>query len=108
MSFGDFIIHYEHKFLKNIYTEKQIKDSEHIKDLKSYYEIFDQYIDICIGLLAMLNSTNRHNFINDASEDLLKITFLEKKLMKLNILLLKQKPKIYYLGMIQKMSLNLI
>ena len=49
MSFGDFIIHYEHKFLKNIYTEKQIKDSEDIKDLKSYYEIFDQYIDRVIS-----------------------------------------------------------
>ena len=49
MSFGDFIIHYEHKFFKNIYTEKQIKDSEEIKDLKSYYEIFDQYIDRVIS-----------------------------------------------------------
>ena len=25
MSFGDFVIRYEHKFLRNIYTEKQIK-----------------------------------------------------------------------------------
>ena len=24
MSFGDFVIHYEHKFLTNIYTEKEI------------------------------------------------------------------------------------
>ena len=26
MSFGDFVTRYEHKFLRNIYTEKQIKD----------------------------------------------------------------------------------
>ena len=38
MSVGDFVIRYEHKFLRNIYTEKEINDSEHIKDLESYYE----------------------------------------------------------------------
>ena len=31
MSFGDFVIRYEHKFLRNIYTEEQIKDSHHVK-----------------------------------------------------------------------------
>ena len=31
--FGDFIIRYEHKFLRNIYTEKQIQKSHHIKKL---------------------------------------------------------------------------
>ena len=25
MSFGDFVIHYEHKFLRNIYTDEQLK-----------------------------------------------------------------------------------
>ena len=44
MSFGDFVIRYEHKFLRNIYTEKRINDSEHVKDLESYYDIFNYYI----------------------------------------------------------------
>ena len=64
MSFGDFVIRYEHKFLRNICTEKQINDSEHVKDLESYYDIFNNYIEICIGMLALLNSANRHNSIN--------------------------------------------
>ena len=34
--FGDFVIRYEHKFLRNIYTNEQIKDSYHSKDLESY------------------------------------------------------------------------
>ena len=51
MSFCDFITRYEHRVLKNIYTYKQIKDSDHLKDLESYYEIFEEYILICIGLL---------------------------------------------------------
>ena len=56
MSFGDFVIRYEHKFLKNIYTNEQIKDSYHLKNLESYYEIFEEYIAICVGLSALLNN----------------------------------------------------
>ena len=59
MSFGDFVIRYEHKLFRNIYTEKQIKGSHQVKILGSYYEIFEEYILICIGLLALLNNFNR-------------------------------------------------
>ena len=62
MSFGDFVIPCEHKFLRNIYIEKEIKDSDHVKDLKSYYEIFEQYIAIYVGLLALFNKMNRYIF----------------------------------------------
>ena len=92
MSFEDFVIRYGHKFLRNIYTEKQINHSEHAKDLESYYDIFDQYIEICIGMLTLLNSVNRHMLL----KNLLKIILQERKLVKLKILLLKQKSKIYY------------
>ena len=44
MPFGDFLIRYEHKFLRNIYTNEQIKDSYHLKDLESYYEIFEDIL----------------------------------------------------------------
>ena len=44
ISFGDFVIRNEHKFLRNIYTEKQINDSEHVKDLECCYDIFNYYI----------------------------------------------------------------
>ena len=69
MSFGDFVIRYKHKFLRNIYTEKEINDSYQIKDLESYYEIFEKYIEICIGLLALLNNIQRNNFINFSTEE---------------------------------------
>ena len=41
MSFGDFVNCYEHKFLKNVYTNEQIKYSYHLKDLEGYYEVFE-------------------------------------------------------------------
>ena len=69
MSFGDFVIRYEHKFLRTIFAQKEINDSEHIKDLESYYEIFEKYIEICVGLLALLNNTHRNDFINVATEE---------------------------------------
>ena len=68
-SFGDFVIRYEHEFLRNSYTNEQIKDSYHLKNLESYYEIFEEYIAICVGLLALLNNFNRNDFINSAVEN---------------------------------------
>ena len=62
MSFGDSVIRYEHTFLRNIYTEKEIDDSYHIKNLESYHEIFEKYTEICVGLLALLNNLQRNNF----------------------------------------------
>ena len=67
MPFGEFVIRYEHKFLRNIHKEKEINDSEHIKDLESYYEIFEDYIEICVGLLALLNNMIR-NILNEFVE----------------------------------------
>ena len=83
MSFGDFVICYKHKFLRDIYTEKQIKDSRHVKDLESYYEIFEEYILICIGLLALLNNFNRHDFINVATEEFVEDKFAGEEISEI-------------------------
>ena len=91
MSFGDFVIRYEHTFLRNIYTDEQITDSNHLKNLESQYEIFEEYIVICIGLLALLNSFNKNDLINLATEQLLNINLQEMELMKLKTLSIKQK-----------------
>ena len=62
ITFGDFIIWYEHKFLSNIEESvKQIEESDHMKNLESH-------IMTCIGLLALLNNFNRHDFSNLANE----------------------------------------
>ena len=67
MSYGYFVIRYEHTFLRNISTNEQIKDSYQIKDLESYYKIVEEHITICVGLLALINNFN-NNFINFAVE----------------------------------------
>ena len=69
MTYGDFVIRFEHTFLHNIYTEQQLCLAEHIKNVQNYYEFFQEYIQICIGLLALLNSNRSDNFINDEVEN---------------------------------------
>ena len=83
MSFGDFVIHCEHKFLRNIYTNEQIKDSYHLKDFESYYEIFEEYIAICAGLLALLNKFNRNDFINSAVQNFVEDKFYGDEITKI-------------------------
>ena len=34
MTFVDFVIRYEHKFLRNIYTVEELQRSEHIQSLE--------------------------------------------------------------------------
>ena len=83
LAFGDFIICYEHKFLKNIYTAEQISQSDHIPNLQNCYEVFKEYIQICIGLLALLNSYDRHTFIIDATEEFVEERFPDETLREI-------------------------
>ena len=75
MSFGDLVVRFEHKFLRNIYTIEQIEDSDHLKNIESYYSIFKEYIMICIGLLALLNNYHRGDYINYATEEFVQNNF---------------------------------
>ena len=72
MTYGDFVIRFEHTFLRNIFSEEQLCSADQIKTLQNYYEFFQRYIQICVGLLALLNSNQRDNFINDEVENLWK------------------------------------
>ena len=77
MTFCNFIIRYEHKFLRNIYTTEQIEQSDHIKNIEIYYEIFKDYIIICIDLIALLNNFNRNDFINLPTEEFVEERFAD-------------------------------
>ena len=36
MTYGDFVIHFDHKFIRNIYKSNQIKKSHHLETLENY------------------------------------------------------------------------
>ena len=75
MTFGDFIIRYEHKFLRFIYTKEQINYSSCIKDLQSYYETFQKFIHISNGLISMLNYYNKNDAVNYEFQEFIKEIF---------------------------------
>ena len=84
MSFGDFVIRYEHKLLRHFYTNRQIK---------SYYTIFEEYIAICIGLLAFLNNFNRNDFINQAVENFVEDKFYGDEIIEIKNTIAKTEIK---------------
>ena len=56
MSYWDFFIQYECKFLRNLYSKEQCNSSPEIKTLKEYYKTFQKFIKICISLQSVLFS----------------------------------------------------
>ena len=48
ITYGDFYIRVEHKFLRNIYTTDELNDCDQIKTLEAYYET--SIINICVCL----------------------------------------------------------
>ena len=74
MTFGNFIIRFEHKFIRNIYTYEEIKDSHHLEPLEKYYEICQKFVAISIGLLSMLNNYNKNDETNTEVSE-----FIEEK-----------------------------
>ena len=83
MTYGDFVIRFEHTFLRNIFSEEQLCSAEQIKTLQNYYEFFQKYIQICIGGLAVLNSNQRENFINDEVDDFVEEEFADETIREL-------------------------
>ena len=63
-TYGHFIIRFEHKFIRNIYTNDQIKESQHLNTLKNCYEIYQQFMSISVGLTSMFNNYNKNHEIN--------------------------------------------
>ena len=52
MTYGDFVIRFEHRFLRNIFREEQLCSAEHTKNLQNRYNIFQKYTQICVDLLS--------------------------------------------------------
>ena len=61
ISYADFYIRYEHKFLKNIYTKEELETSRELASLQSYHEVFDRFLTIAI----LLESDKCKKFIQD-------------------------------------------
>ena len=56
MTYEDFIIRYEYKFIQNIYTQKQLEWSDDLKSLDAYYKSFQTFIPFSIDLNRLLSN----------------------------------------------------
>ena len=69
MSYVNFIIFKEHKFLRNIFLSEELATTDSLKDLKTYYQAFVKFLKVAIFLQNVLNM---HEEFGDCfDEDLL-------------------------------------
>ena len=88
MSYGDFFIRFEHKFLRNIYSDEEIQQSPQIYTLEKHYEKYQKFIKICISLLYSFGS----NMNQDEDQfDLDLKDFLQEKYSEIDSEELKSK-----------------
>ena len=74
ITYGDFIVRYEYKFLRNILKEDDLVGQT--KNLQAYYDFFKNFIDICIGLLSFLNA-NRREILNESVKEFIENEFTD-------------------------------
>ena len=76
MYYGDYIIRYEYKFLRNIYSQEQLNWSRQMKSLDSYYEAFESYIHHAVEIYRLLSNFNtRLGDISTVVRDFLATNF---------------------------------
>ena len=83
MSYGDFFIRFEHKFLRNIYSDEELPESRQINTLENYYHAYQKFTSICIGVLSIFGMNSN---IDDNTNSYLN-KFLEENFLKLTILI---------------------
>ena len=83
VTFGDFIVRFEHKFIKNIYKYEQIKDSHHLETLEKCYKIYQKFVAISIGLLSMFNNYHKNDEINTEVSEFIEENYADDSIDEL-------------------------
>ena len=99
MSYGDFIIEKEHKFLRNIFSKEELESSDAIKDIESFHEHFCKFLQIIIYAHQCINSMKEFSecfynvlidFFNEYCKDCTDFIELKEKISDIEV---KSKPK---------------
>ena len=62
MSYADFVIFKEHKFLRNIFSEQELSSTDSLKSMEQYHKCFEKFLIVSVYL------QNSINIINEFSE----------------------------------------
>ena len=69
MTYGDFIIRYKHKFLRNILEPELLKTSSNISTLAEYYVLYKKVV----SLVSQLQNIQQLTDLSDLSDEVVKI-----------------------------------
>ena len=108
MYYGDFIVRYEYKFLKNIFSKEELETSEDLKSVSAYYNVFQKFIHFCINFTKIVFGFNiRYKDLatdvvefldekfHDCDIDFIKTEILETEIKNIEKTSKKSVPKVY-------------
>ena len=58
MSYADFVIFEEHKFLRNIFSERELSSTDSLKNMEQYHKCFEKFLRISVYLQNSINTIN--------------------------------------------------
>ena len=93
MSYGDFVIRFEHKFIRNIFTNEQIQQSDDLNCLENYYKTYQKFISISIGLLSLFNNYHRNDELNNETSEFIEESFANDTISELKNRVIQTKIK---------------
>ena len=94
MSYADFVIAKEHKFLRNIFSEDELSTSEAIKNINSFHLNFSKFLKIVVCLQNTLNLIQGfldcnfealNDFCRDFCEDCVDFIEMKEKISDVQI-----------------------
>ena len=59
MSYNDFVIFKEHKFLRNIFSERELLPLDSVKNMEQYHKYFEKFLRISVYLQNSINTINK-------------------------------------------------
>ena len=75
LSYDDFVIRFEHKFIRNIFANEQLQQSDDLNCLENYYKEYQKFISISIGLLSLFNNYHRIDELNNETSEFIEESF---------------------------------
>ena len=102
MSYGDFFVEKEHKFLRNNFSKEELTSSDAIKNIKSFHEHLSKFLQIVVYLQQSINTMKDFSecfygelidFCNEFCDDCVDFTELKDEISDVQIKS-KQKAKI--------------
>ena len=94
ISYGDFIIEKEHKFLRNIFSKKELESSDAIKNIESFHDHFCKFLQIVVYAQQCINSMKDFlecyyeeliDFCNNYCKDCVEFIELKEKISDIEI-----------------------